>query len=74
MGISESVIASTEIIQSIAKVDSVLIETAAGAAQSQQSGVELTDLADRLQQLVGQFRLDMEETERPNRSRQKIGT
>jgi methyl-accepting chemotaxis protein len=72
--ISESVIASTEITKSIAKVDSVLTETAVGAAQSQQSGVELTDLADRLQKLVGQFRLDMEETERPNRSPQKIGT
>jgi methyl-accepting chemotaxis protein len=45
--IAESVIASTEITQSIAKVDSVLTETAAGAAQSQQSDVELTDLANR---------------------------
>jgi methyl-accepting chemotaxis protein len=72
--ISESAIASTEITESIAKVDSVLTETAAGAAQSQQSGVELTDLADRLQQLVGQFRLDMEQTDKPNRSPQKIGT
>jgi methyl-accepting chemotaxis protein len=58
--ISESAVASAEITISIGKVDGVLSETASGANQSKQSGEELTELAERLQKLVGQFRLDVE--------------
>ncbi|MCA9127692.1 MAG: methyl-accepting chemotaxis protein [Planctomycetales bacterium] len=55
-GVSESALASEEITQNISRVDQVLQQTAAGAAQSRTAGDEFSILADELKSLVSGFR------------------
>lgn len=55
--ISESAFASREITENIARVDETLGETAEGAELSKTAGVQLSELANKMQTLVGQFRL-----------------
>ncbi len=56
-GVSETAVATQEITQNITQVDVAAKETAKGSAQTQGSGQELAQLAGRLQELVGQFKI-----------------
>ena len=60
-GVNESAAASEEITKSITRVDGVLSNTAQNAVQSKDSGDDLLRLAQEMQSLVGQFRVDVEE-------------
>lgn len=55
--VSESAAASQEITQSIGRVDSVLHRTAGNAQQSRESGEDLLRLANEMQSLVSQFKV-----------------
>lgn len=59
-GVSESAAASREITESMSHVDEVLHDTVSGADQSRMAGDELNRLANEMQDLVGQFRIDRE--------------
>jgi methyl-accepting chemotaxis protein len=63
LGINESAAASQEITQSIALVDQVLKQTAAGARKSQDAGTEFGGLAQQMQTLVSQFKTKSNEHE-----------
>jgi methyl-accepting chemotaxis protein len=56
-GVSESASASQEITHTIVGVDQSAKQAAEGAAQTQNAGRELSQMAEQLQTLVGQFHL-----------------
>lgn len=66
-GVAETAMASREITQNITRVDGVLLQTAQGADESREAGQRLSELADEMNQLIGQFRIDKNTT---NGSRQ----
>jgi methyl-accepting chemotaxis protein len=55
--LAESAVASREITRSIVGVDQAAKQTAEGAAKTQASGQDLSQLADQLQTLVGRFKV-----------------
>ena len=55
--VSESAAASQEITHSIGRVDTVLNKTAGSAEQSRESGDDLLRLANAMQSLVAQFKV-----------------
>lgn len=57
-GVAETAMASREITQNITRVDGVLLQTAQGADESREAGQRLSELADEMNQLIGQFRID----------------
>lgn len=57
-GISETALASREITENFAKVDSVLDKSAMGADESLEAGSQLSDLAQEMSKLVGQFKVN----------------
>ncbi len=57
-GVAESATASQEIGRSMADVDLAARQTADGAAHAKASGQELSRLAEQLQSVVGQFKID----------------
>ena len=56
-GVAQSASASQEITQNIAGVDQGAKHTAQGASETQTASQELASLADKIQTLVGQFRV-----------------
>jgi methyl-accepting chemotaxis protein len=56
-GVSQSSAASQEIAQAIAGVDEAARQSAEGAAHTQTAGVSLSEMAEQLHGLVGQFTL-----------------
>ena len=56
-GVTESASASGEITKNISGVDTAAKQTSQGAAQTQTAGKELSQLAEELQGLVGQFKV-----------------
>lgn len=56
-GVTESAAACQEITRTIASVDSAAKNTAAGATQTKASGAQLFQLADKLSELVSEFRV-----------------
>ncbi len=54
-GVGQSAAAAGDITANLTKVDRVLTETAAGAKRSDDSGVELYEIAMEMKSLVGQF-------------------
>ncbi|MCU0710682.1 MAG: methyl-accepting chemotaxis protein [Pirellula sp.] len=59
-GISETALASREITENFAKVDSVLDKSAMGADESLEAGTQLSELAQDMSKLVGQFKVKSE--------------
>ena len=59
-GVAQSASASKEISQNIVGVDQAARQTSQGAQQAQTAGEELSRLAEELQSLVGQFRVEAE--------------
>jgi methyl-accepting chemotaxis protein len=57
-GISETALASREITENFAQVDSVLVKSAMGADESREAGTQLSELAQEMSKLVGQFRVN----------------
>lgn len=56
--VSESAQASSEITVSVGRVDQVLLQTSSSATQSRDAGEKLSLLANQMQQLVRQFRIE----------------
>ncbi len=56
-GVSESAVATQEINKNITQVDTAAKETAKGSTQTQVAGQELSSLANKMQDLVGQFKI-----------------
>jgi methyl-accepting chemotaxis protein len=56
-GVAESASACQEITRNIAGVDQASRQTAAGAAQTKESGTQLLEMAGQLQTMVGQFQV-----------------
>lgn len=56
-GVAQSAEASQEITRNITGVDQAARQAAEGAAQTQSAGTELSRLAEKLETLVGQFKL-----------------
>jgi methyl-accepting chemotaxis protein len=56
-GVAQSATASQEITQNISSVDEAARQTAQGASQTENVGSELSKLAEELQSLVGQFKV-----------------
>lgn len=56
-GVAQTASASREITQNIAGVDVAAKQTAQGAAHTQSAGQELSELAEELKTLVGQFKV-----------------
>ena len=57
-GVNESAAASQEITQNITRVDQVLKQTARGAKQSMEAGADFSEVAEKMQSLVGQFKTE----------------
>jgi methyl-accepting chemotaxis protein len=58
-GVAESAAASREITESMSHVDDVLHDTVSNAEQSRVAGDDLSRLAAEMQELVGQFQIEM---------------
>ncbi|XZE19060.1 methyl-accepting chemotaxis protein [Pirellulaceae bacterium SH449] len=63
-GISETALASRELTENFAKVDAVLVSSAAGADESLDAGTQLSQLAHEMSQLVGRFKVKQDADKR----------
>lgn len=63
-GISETALASREITENFAKVDAVLVQSAEGADESKEAGIQLNQLALEMSALVSRFRTDKEKKDK----------